>query len=59
MVVSYRQVPIDTPLVCKFMVSYYNHPESHPSQYKWPQETEFYLETIVDGIPRYNRDRMN
>lgn len=54
-----KQVPDPNPLVCEFVVVT-NHHEGplHPSQVIL-DNVSFYLETVVDGIPRYNKDRMN
>lgn len=56
---SIRQVPMVVPLVCVFKVAHYNAPEAHPSTYKWPEDRTFYLESVVDGVPRYSADKMN
>lgn len=56
---SIRQVPLVVPLVCIFKVAHYNAPKAHPSTYKWPEDRTFYLESIVDGVPRYSADKMN
>lgn len=54
-----RQVPLSPPLVCVFKVAPINDPHAHPSQYKWPSDRVFYLESVVDGVPRYSCDKMN
>lgn len=54
-----RQVPDPNPLVCSFVVATNQHEgHLHPSQVILDR-VNFYLESVVDGVPRYNKDRMN
>lgn len=54
-----KQVPDPNPLVCSFVVVTNAHEGPiHPSQ-TILDNVQFYLETVVDGVPRYNKDRMN
>lgn len=54
-----KQVPDPWPVECSFVVATNQHNGPlHPSQVILDR-VSFYLETVVDGIPRYNRDRMN